>query len=367
MGKVSITRIDHGIKQGLSQALELIGGLGRVIKPGDTVMLKPNLNGEEGCTDKRLVEFLIQMLFDLNVKKVFIGESTFGNARMTAMFFQKTGYASLAKRHGINLINLNESEPVETPVKNPLILRNIRIAREVFETDKIVNLPNMKVHYATAVTLSLKNLKGLLVGDEKRRFHELGLDKAIVDLNNTIPVHLNIMDCISCMEKMGPRGGEIVPLGLIMAGEDRAEMDYIGCKIMGYELSEVNHLRYFVEMNRIDLTRIEALGERLEEVKHPFKKVSLEDIIPREFTIHNKNACSACMNAFLLSCRFLEGKLKENIDVFLGSLVEEEDISSGLKLAFGNCCPPDLSCDMRIRGCPPYPFDLKDCLKEKIV
>jgi len=69
MGKVSIARIDHGIEQGLSQALEIVGGLEQIIKPADTVMLKPNLNGEEGCTDKGLVESLIQMLFDLNVKR----------------------------------------------------------------------------------------------------------------------------------------------------------------------------------------------------------------------------------------------------------------------------------------------------------
>jgi len=366
MGKVSIARIDHGIEQGLSQVLYLLGGLGQFIQAADTVMLKPNLNGEEGCTDKGLVESLIQMLFDLNVKKVFIGESTFGNARLTSMFFQKTGYSDLAKRYGIDLVNLNESVAVETPVKNPLILDKIRIAREVFEADKIVNIPNMKVHYATGVTLALKNLKGLLVGDEKKRFHELGLDKAIVDLNNTIPVHLNIIDCISCMEKMGPRGGDLVQLGLLIAGEERSEVDYVGCRIMGYDLSEVNHLRYFVETNQIDLTRIEVVGEKLEHVKHPFKKVALEEMIPREFIIHNKNACSACMNAFFLSCRFLEGKPRENIDVFLGSIVEAEDVSGCLKLAFGNCCPQDFSCDKRIRGCPPYPFALKDCLKEKI-
>ena len=89
----------------------------------------------------------------------------------------------------------------------------------------------MKVHYATGITLALKNMKGLLVGGAKRRCHEAGLDKAIVDLNNTldkaivdlnntIRPHLNVVDAISCMERMGPRGGDIVRMDLVMAGGD---------------------------------------------------------------------------------------------------------------------------------------------------
>jgi len=58
-----------------------------------------------------------------------------------------------------------------------VVLEKLRIAREVYEADRITNLPNMKVHYATGITLALKNLKGLLVGNEKRHFHEVGLDK----------------------------------------------------------------------------------------------------------------------------------------------------------------------------------------------
>ena len=59
---------------------------------------------------------------------------------------------------------------------------------------------------------------------------------------------------------------------------------------------------------------------------HNFKKVDTESIIPNGFTIHNKNACSSCMNAFLISCFLLENDITENIDVYMGSLVESADI-----------------------------------------
>jgi uncharacterized protein (DUF362 family) len=366
MGKVSIVKTTQGIKKGLTHALDLIGGLSHYIKKNDKVLLKPNLNGVEGCTNRELVESLIQLLFALNVREVFMAEATFGDSRMTNVFFEKTGYAELAEKYGISLFNLNESEAVEVEVKNPLILDKLRIAKEVYEADKIINLPNMKVHYATGITLALKNLKGLLVGDEKRHFHEVGLDKAIVDLNNSIKPHLNIADCISCMEGMGPRGGDIVNLNLLMAGESPAEVDYIGSLIMGYSLDEVRHLKYHIDVNNIDPGRIEVVGEKIEDVRYPFKKVVLGNIIPGKFRIHEKNACSSCMNAFLLSCSFLEGGLADYADVYLGSLMDEKEATGDLKIAFGNCCPDDKQFNVRIKGCPPYPFVLKERLREKL-
>lgn len=186
MGTVSIARTKEGIKSGLVHALELIGGLERYISPDDTVMLKPNINGTEGITNIELVESLIQLSLECKVKKIIITESTFGNQNTTDMCFNKTGYTALAKKYSINLINMNKSEVVSVPVKNLIMIPSLKIAKEVFEVDKIINIPVMKVHYATGITLSMKNLKGLLVGDEKKHFHEVGLDGAIADLNSVI-------------------------------------------------------------------------------------------------------------------------------------------------------------------------------------
>lgn len=364
MGKVSLVRTDRGVKEGLCRALDLIGGLGRYVRRGDRVLLKPNLNGAEGYTDKELVESLIRLLSDFGVGKVFLAESTFGDARMTEMFFRKTGYSGLAAKYGIDLFNLNASEAVEVEVKRPLVLEKLRIAREVYEADRIVNLPNMKVHYATGITLALKNLKGLLVGDQKRRFHEVGLDKAIADLNSTVRADLNVVDAIACMERMGPRGGDIVRLDLIMAGGDAAEVDCVGCDVMGYDRDEVGHLKYCIETCGVDPGGIEVVGERIEDVRHPFRKVTVGGTVPGAFRIRDRNACCACVNAFLLSCTLLDGVPPEIADVHMGSLPDDRDPSDGMRIAFGNCCPEDRAFDLRIRGCPPYPFALKEFLKK---
>ncbi|MBN1353164.1 MAG: DUF362 domain-containing protein [Candidatus Omnitrophica bacterium] len=365
MGTVSIAKTTNGIKPALIQALNLIGGLNRFVAANDRIMLKPNLNGTEGLTDISLFESLIQLLSDLGAKNVIIAESTFGNADMTDMCFLKSGYAELAKKYTIPLINLNRSQYIEKEVARPLVLKKIRIAKEVFEVDKIINVPIMKVHYATGVTLSLKNMKGLLVGEEKRRFHEVGLDKAIVDLNTTVEPALNIVDSIHCMERMGPRGGDRVDLDMILAGEDAAEVDYVGSQIMSYSLEEVKHLKYYIEQHDVDVNEIMIAGESLEKVKRQFKKVQMDTLIPGNVHIHEKDACSACMNALLLSLRFLDKPSRDNVNVYLGSKVDIENVNAeGYKVAFGNCCVYGMGFNAHVKGCPPYPFDLKRVLEE---
>jgi len=364
MGIVSIVRTNKGIREAAAESIALLGGLGVFFGHNDRVMLKPNLNGTEGVTSIKLTEAVIQLLLDFKVKKIVIAESTFGNEKITEMCFDKNGYTGLAEKYGIELINLNKSEAVEVKVKKPLAVDKIKIAKEVFEYDKIINLPVMKVHYATGVTLALKNLKGLLVREQKRYFHEAGLDKAITDLNNTIRPHLNIIDCISCMEKMGPRGGDIFDLNLLIAGGELAEVDYTACRIMGFELEEVKHLKYYIEENNIDLSKLEIKGESVDSLKRPFKKAKMDNIIPGNVTICDKDACSACMNALLLSFQMIGKEFPKKADIYLGSKIEKKDISEGFKIAFGNCCY-GMDFDLKVKGCPPSPFDLKNMLEVK--
>lgn len=360
MGRVSLVRHKGNVKDSLSRALGLIGGLERYIGPNDRVLLKPNLNDIAVFTHVSLTESLIQMLMDLRAKP-FIAESTFGNAGMTAMIFRQTGYSDLAEKYGIDIFNLNQSQPIAVKVPKPIVTENISIAKEVFEADKIINLPNMKVHYATGITICLKNLKGLLVGGEKRRFHEIGLSDAIVDLNNSIHPHLNIVDALTCMERMGPRGGDTFDLNLVLAGDNAAEVDYVGMSIMDYTLDEVRYLKRYLELNKLDFSRIEIVGERLDEAKRPFRKVNSEGIVPSGFIVHEHGACSSCMNAFLLSCHTLDPLQTRTYQVYIGPH-RPQSRNTDQSIAFGNCCPTKNS-DIVVKGCPPYPFDLKKCIE----
>ena len=77
MGKVSIVKINGSIRESLIACLDNIGGLLSYVKPGDKVLLKPNINGTEAVTDTRIVEALILLLRECGVGQIAVAESTF--------------------------------------------------------------------------------------------------------------------------------------------------------------------------------------------------------------------------------------------------------------------------------------------------
>jgi uncharacterized protein (DUF362 family) len=130
------------------------------------------------------------------------------------------------------------------------------------------------------------------------------------------------------MERMGPRGGDVFEMNLLVAGRDHGEVDYVGISIMGYSVDEVKHLKYHLEKNRLDTRLIQVVGEKLEDVKRPFQKVRMEYCIPKGIT----------------------GKVDSN------------NMTGDRKVAFGNRCSGRMKGDIRVKGCPLYPYDLKNSL-----
>ena len=365
MTKVGIQKTSGNYKNDLHKLIKLIGGIENFIGIEDVVMIKPNINGLEAITNIGLVAALIEILIDFGVKKVFVAESSFGDEKMTQMYFKKSGYAKMCEGYGIDLVNLNASEIAKTKVHNPLANNTLDIAKEVFEADKIINVPVMKVHYATGVSLAMKNLKGVLVKEQKRKFHDIGLDESIVDLNSVVKPALNIIDATTCMERMGPHGGDAVNMNLLIAGENIAAVDYVGCEIMGYTLDEVGHLRHFIQKSGFDTESIEIVGENVEAVSRRFVKVDVSNIIPEKYTVNENDACCTCMNALLLSLRFLEEEHKAmDAEICMGSNINEIKDDGRVIVAFGNCRRNQEGCDITIKGCPPYPFHLKSALDE---
>jgi uncharacterized protein (DUF362 family) len=363
MGIVSIQKTDGGVTSALSRGLADIGGLSSIFTEDDKVLIKPNLNDDVCYTNKDLVESFVLALREIGVRSIMIGESTFGNTTMTDRLFEATGYAKLAEKLSVPLVNFNGSQPVRIPVLDHKATDHVTIAAEAANAVKIINIPVMKVHYATSVSLGLKNLKGFLVGREKRRFHEIGLDPAIVDLGRTVRTDLTIIDCIDCMETMGPKGGDIKKLGAIIIGRNAGETDIAGLNVMGFEISEVPHIRDFCRIEGIDERSIRYRGIPWEEIASPFKRAELGLALLAGYEVHNKDACSSCVNALILSLRFLEAK-NTPIALFLGSKHKHEASSKGFaRIRFGNCCSLK-DADIAVSGCPPYPFELNEKLKE---
>jgi uncharacterized protein (DUF362 family)/ferredoxin len=252
--------------ENLEKALNLIGGLSSYVKPGDTVFLKPNacipnIRDNGATTSPELVARAIRLLKKIT-DKIIVGESPFvgftgkGNLKVTGIWEK-------AREEGARLVDLNVCQRKEVNVPEGLVFDKIAVVRSLVEDiDVIINLPVMKTHLKTLVSLSLKNMMGIIPGSLKHELHKRGLEKGIVDLNKAVPSHLVIMDANICQEGNGPINGTPKKLGLVIVGNNPLAVDSIACRLMGIEPGRVKHLKIASKagLGPVDLEEIELHG-----------------------------------------------------------------------------------------------------------
>jgi len=289
---VSITRIGRGgdVAKAVREAVRLVGGLSNTIAKGDTVLIKPNAKNTtpQGLgvnTDIRVIEAVVDLVQEHEAGRVVIAEGAAypsGNWDTMAAF-RTAGITELAHRKNVELYDLNTTEPVRINIPDGLALKTFITGRIVLDSDVIINVPVIKTHSGTLVSICLKNLAlGIAKKWEKKALHKAGLHKSIVDVYANIKTHFNVVDGIVGVEGNGPNvpKGRPKPLGIILAGNDGLAVDAVGCKIMGIEPWEVTHLRLAAErgLGTIDLDKIEVLGVPIEKASTSFERPVLESL-----------------------------------------------------------------------------------------
>jgi len=238
MKEVAIMRIAGGdIRGAVRRAVELIGGIGRYLRPGDRVLVKPNLVGPLGwrtgaITNPEVTAALVEMAREAGAGEVLIAEGpTIGLDVPTV--FEATGYRELAARLRVPLVDLNSAQGVVVKVPRGIALKSVRVSRPALEVDALINVPVMKTHNQTTVTLALKNMKGVLSPEGKRKDHFVGLDQAIADMNTVLKQSLVVVDGVIGQERNGPVLGDPVALGLEKASPPKASSTSRGRRPMG--------------------------------------------------------------------------------------------------------------------------------------
>lgn len=338
----------------LAQALDRIA-----YKPSrEAVFIKPNLPdyGPPGMglfTDPAVVGGLLRYFAG---RPIVIGEGAIvGRSAMEA--FKRTGYADLARRYGAQLVDLNDAPRVEVEWE----FGKIRLPT-LLQTHEYVNTAKMKTHIQTGVTLSMKNQKGLLTETDKKRFHKIGLDRAIRALAEAVRPNLTVVDGIVALEGLGPwRFGTPVDMGILVAGVDMMEVDNACLELMGMRHERAPH---------IPPVPVHAVGVPIAEAKRPF---ALD--YPGYFRYHNvyehiSDSCSGCNAALYLAFRSLSksrwGRLRllwngrlRRMDIVLGSRATLPP-KHGRVLCVGDCAAA-LAREggfRLVRGCPPAPAEI---------
>ena len=213
-----------------------------LIKPNAARLASP---GQGVTTHPLVIQATINHLKEIGAKDIIIGESCIFGVKAEEAF-RVTGIEEVAAMEGVRLIDLDQGEPMEIAIPGGRIVKKIRVPALLKAFDYIVSIPVMKTHMHTQVTLSIKNMKGLLWRREKARFHQLQyekkitqgdkeLDIAISDMASVLLPHLAIIDGTVGMEGMGPAYGKRKKMGVIVVGDNALSADVIAARLMGFD------------------------------------------------------------------------------------------------------------------------------------
>ena len=369
----SLVRVSKG-DEPFETTEQVLQGLPLPDLKGKKVLIKPNAArlaspGEGVTTHPSVVAATIKHLKKQGVGRIVIGESCiFGVDAEEA--FRVTGMKEVSEETGVDLLDLDQGEPTEIAAPGGTVIKKIKVPVLLREFDLIVSIPVMKTHMHTQVTLSLKNMKGLLWRREKARFHQLRYDRkvtrghkeldiAISEMASVLFPHLAIIDGTVGMEGMGPAYGERKRMGMVIAGNNALSADAVAARLMGFTPDAIPHLKLSAErgLGEIHPERIFVEPKDYLKWETPFapppRQLSLS--YP-DLTVYDEGSCSACLSTLLVFLNeyhlrlkdypLKDGKIHIGIGKNLGGCPEGT-------LLIGNCTSKLKRKGIFVQGCPP--------------
>ena len=386
MAVVSIVRLNNDDVEGaVRKAISLTGSFEAVGWEDAMVLVKPNTvlpakTGTGIVADARVVEAVAKIVLEKKPKRLIIGEGSsvgydFRECWDSMHCMEVTGVTEVAERLGVEVVDLNRDEQVEVVAPNAFVMERFAIAKTAWEADVTISLPVIKTHVRTGITCGLKNMKGVLPGNEKKRTHKLGLDKAIVDLNRVVKPTFTIVDGIVGVQgAWSSQADEAnrVPLNLICAGSDVVAVDAVCATVAGFDPRDILHVQLAAEadLGVADMSLIEVRGERIEAVETPF--ISFLQASRELFgaaKIIEKNTCTGCMGECVSTFIYLNKAgfhdRLSNLTLIMGT-PDETDTLGGNPVIIGRCAKNYRHLGVFVPGCPPHGMKITDAVCEAL-
>jgi uncharacterized protein (DUF362 family) len=367
--KVSVvktsSRPDYSqIRKAVEKALDLIGGIGDLIKPGKTVLLNPSwvappTEPEKGCiTQPEVTRAVADIVREMGARPIIAESSAVGVD--TQKVIDGSGYRTL-KEKGYEIFDLKKTETFMIPVPGGKVFPEIESYRLVKESDVIVSIPKMKTHDQTEITCSIKKLKGLLSDKYKRLMHQEGLFDGVVDLMAALKPNLALVDGIYCQEGLGPVFGKPVEMDLILASKDLVAVDAICSRIMGFDPERVLLSKNAAErgLGVYQTEKIEVVGVPVEKVLRRFLRAEEDNPVKVEgFNLmFGGITCTGCRNTVMSA--LVDMRNADQLMYLPGVTVVTGDpeippfIPSASLVTVGKCVPEWKRGKLHVKGCPP--------------
>jgi uncharacterized protein (DUF362 family) len=247
------------------KAIKALGGMGRFVKKGNRVLIKPNIafaRPPEGAanTNPEVVAELVQLCFEAGAKEVIVLDYTLDPARIT---YEMSGIAKAAEVKGARVVYVSPRDfvPIEVPKGKILSAYDVRVLKQVLDADVFINVPIAKTHGSARLTLGMKNLMGII--QDRGAWHRSGdLHQCIADFVTAVKPHLTVIDAIRILASGGPKGpGRVEQKDTIIASTDIVAADAYATTLFGLTPNDVPHIIKAAELGVgvADLKRVKIV------------------------------------------------------------------------------------------------------------
>ncbi|MGZ4964418.1 MAG: DUF362 domain-containing protein, partial [Limisphaerales bacterium] len=361
-------------------ALLEIGGIARFVKPGNTVLIKPNqtvfYSAEEGCTtDPLVVGALIRLCKKAGAKRVQIGESS-GGFFSSIECMNVTGMAAIAKKEGAQLIDLGSNKvPNRTvPIPNGRVIKEVPLPAPLLDADVIISAPKAKNHHIEPISGALKNWVGAV--NRQWRQHNHGDEEMFgrfMDIMMVCKPTVCVVDALIAGEGDGPIANLPHWCGCILASADPVATDVSICKLLGHDWQKLEFAKQAEERGIGVRQPIEYVGVPIEQVAikawpghSGFEYLPVNFLVGKGVTLpgtigHVKSALDSMLR---------RGQINEVIwlkgtpTLMLGEIEDpsfEEHLKEGPYVVFDDAALPKYKNDRRVTFIPGHPV-LRDAM-----
>jgi uncharacterized protein (DUF362 family)/NAD-dependent dihydropyrimidine dehydrogenase PreA subunit len=254
------------VESALTEVVEAMGGLSSFVRPGQTVLVKPNLFSSHPpehavTTHPEIVRQVIQLCEKAGAGRIWVGDSPVGSQEERALWL-RTG---MEKAVSGTRAELKSWHARQKPISCGSDI--LAVPEWYDDVDVVISLPKLKTHCLTTMTCGLKNIYGLVSGQAKIQFHmkypsPLTMSAFLVRVFAELKPHLSIADAVLAMEGNGPAHGHPLPVGVLLASRDAVALDAVGCVALGILPSTVPMIRLAAasKLGRMDPSTIDCIG-----------------------------------------------------------------------------------------------------------
>ncbi len=398
--KVSLVKYEKPLES-VRRAVELAGGLER-IGSGAKVFIKPNIVVWTTAvpfpkwgviTTSRVVQDVVALLAERGVSDITIGEGMVlsrGKGRDASQHaFETLGYAELGRRYGVKALNLMERPFTEVDLGEGM---KLSFNADILASDFVIDLPVMKTHAQTVVSLGIKNLKGTIDVNSRKRCHsadpERDLHYWVARLADAMPPMLTLIDGIFTAERGPAFDGTMHRSNLLVTSWDVLSADLVGARLLGHDPAQVPHLAHAAKRRGrpLDLSDLAVEGLAVEDHARYHEwtfEYNDEGTLPLamakmgmsgvSFYKYDSSMCTYCsgINGVVLAAiaRAWQGQPWEDVEVLTGKMMQPRP---GVKktILLGKCMyqahkdNPDISQMLAVKGCPPKEDQIVEVLHQ---